>query len=53
MAKGFDIGILRVRNMTLLAKWLWRFYYEADSLQHKVIVSKYAPHVWDWIDGGV
>ncbi|KAA0047637.1 hypothetical protein E6C27_scaffold115G001190 [Cucumis melo var. makuwa] len=39
--------------MTLLAKWIWQFYHEADTLCHNVIISKYGPRPFNWIGGVV
>ena len=46
---GLGLGNLRNRNVALLAKWLWRFPLEPNSLWHKVIKSKYGmvPNGWD------
>ncbi|KAB2615114.1 ribonuclease H protein [Pyrus ussuriensis x Pyrus communis] len=38
---GLGVGNLRNQNEALLAKWLWRFPKEPNSLWHKVIRSKY------------
>lgn len=51
--RGVGIGNARVRNMTLLAKWIWQFYHEADTLCHNVIISKYGPRPFNWIGGVV
>ena len=37
----------------MLAKWLWRFYLEFDSLWHMIIVSKHGPHPFEWTTLGV
>ena len=46
---GLGVGNLRKRNEALLAKWLWRFPKESNSLWHKVIRSKYGlqDNGWD------
>lgn len=52
---GLDLGHSIERNDALLAKWLWRFAKELDSLCHLVISSKYAflPFGWDSILNGI
>ncbi|KAM2004953.1 hypothetical protein FF1_000090 [Malus domestica] len=45
---GLGLGNLRFRNVALLAKWLWRFPLEPNSLWHKVIRSKYGLHANGW-----
>lgn len=44
-------GNRRHRNEALLAKWLWRYSMETDSLWHKVIASKYGSHPLNWVSG--
>ncbi|KAM1060262.1 hypothetical protein TB1_024191 [Malus domestica] len=46
---GLGLGNLRNRNAALLAKWLWRFPRESNSLWHRVIKSKYnlVANGWD------
>ena len=50
---GLGIGNLIIRNISLLAKWLWCFYLESDSLWHRIIVSKHGPHPFEWTSLGV
>ena len=40
---GLEIENLRTQNRSLLAKWLWHFPLELDSLRYKVIVSQHDP----------
>ncbi|EXB99413.1 hypothetical protein L484_016389 [Morus notabilis] len=37
---GLGIGNMRKRNQALLAKWLWRFPLEFDSLWYRVVAGK-------------
>ncbi|KAM2375829.1 hypothetical protein ACFXTH_044543 [Malus domestica] len=46
--RGLGVGNLRNQNEALLAKWLWRFPMESQSLWHKVIRSKYGLQVNGW-----
>ncbi|GJZ83149.1 hypothetical protein Tco_0648322 [Tanacetum coccineum] len=41
---GLNIGILKVLNQAMLAKWWWRFLKEENALWTKVIASIYGPH---------
>ncbi|KAB2635258.1 hypothetical protein D8674_025792 [Pyrus ussuriensis x Pyrus communis] len=45
---GLGVGNLRNQNEALLAKWLWRFPKEPNSLWHKVIRSKYGMQDNGW-----
>lgn len=40
-SRGLGLGNLLDRNASLLAKWLWRFPREPNSLWHFVICLKY------------
>ena len=51
--EGLEIDNLRIRNRALLAKWLWRFSLETDSLWHGIIVSKHDTHPFEWSLKGV
>lgn len=46
---GLGIGNLKLKNVALLVKWLWRFPLEQDALWARVIRSKYGlqPNGWD------
>ena len=44
---------MRMRNTSLLAKWLWQFYHEVDILWQKVIVKKHESHLFEWIGVGL
>lgn len=46
---GLEIGNLKLHNKAFLAKWLWCFSFEPNSLWHKIIVSKYGPHPFEWL----
>ena len=45
-----EIDNLRIRNRALLAKWLWCFSLEPNSLWHIIIVCKRDSHPFDWLD---
>lgn len=49
---GLEIGNLKTRNKTFLAKWLWRFYVEPNSPWHGIILSKHSPHPFKWLAEG-
>ena len=51
--EGLEIDNLRIRNRALLAKWLWRFSLETDSLWHGIIVSKHDALPFEWSLKGV
>ena len=53
LGEGLGIGNFGIRNRALLAKWLWCFYLESDSLWHRIIVSKHGPHPFEWTTLGV
>lgn len=38
---GLGIGNFKLRNFSLLAKWIWRFLAEHDALWRTLIVAKY------------
>lgn len=44
---------LRMRNKDLLAKGLWHFSSKPNSLWHRIIVSKHAPHPFEWLTKGI
>ncbi|GJU41918.1 hypothetical protein Tco_1194875 [Tanacetum coccineum] len=44
MSGGLDIGSLRVSNLSMLAKWWWRFLSEPNHLWCKVIRSIHGAH---------
>lgn len=46
--RGLRVGRLKDRNVALLSKWIWRFSYEAGSLWHSIISSKYGSHSNGW-----
>lgn len=53
---GLGLGNLAIQNDALLAKWLWRFPKEFESMWHLVISTKYGIHVNGWdaiLDGRV
>ena len=41
---GLNCGNLLHRNISLLAKWIWRFINEPQALWHKIIKAKYGYH---------
>lgn len=45
-AGGLGLGDLRLKNLALLEKWLWRFGKEKEALWRRVIVSKYGEGEW-------
>ncbi|KAK2662636.1 hypothetical protein Ddye_001210 [Dipteronia dyeriana] len=49
---GLGIGRMVDKNISLLAKWVWRFNFERDSLWKKVVCAKYGIGAntlsWDW-----
>ena len=47
--EGLKIDNLRIRNGALLAKWLWCFSLEPESLWHRIIVSKHGAHPIEWM----
>lgn len=48
-----ELGNLRLCNKALLAKWLWRFALELESLWHRIMESKHGTHPFDWVAKGV
>ena len=42
-SQGLELQNLRLRNKVLLAKWLWPFALELESLRQRIIVSKHDP----------
>nr|GEZ19777.1 RNA-directed DNA polymerase, eukaryota, reverse transcriptase zinc-binding domain protein [Tanacetum cinerariifolium] len=38
---GLGVGSVHAKNLSLLAKWRWRYYTECDALWHKVICNLY------------
>ncbi|KAI8557322.1 hypothetical protein RHMOL_Rhmol04G0001600 [Rhododendron molle] len=46
---GLGIKKLLDHNLSLLAKWWWRFYKEKGSLCHKVISMKYGLDNSEWL----
>ncbi|TYK22164.1 peptidyl-prolyl cis-trans isomerase CYP23 isoform X1 [Cucumis melo var. makuwa] len=50
---GLGVGNLRIRNRALLAKWLWCFHLEPDSLWNRIILSKHGSLPFEWITRGV
>lgn len=36
-SEGLRIGNLRLKNLSLLVKWIWQFLRELDSLWHRVV----------------
>ncbi|KAK2639207.1 hypothetical protein Ddye_027002 [Dipteronia dyeriana] len=49
---GLGIGRMVDKNVSLLAKWVWRFGFDRNSLCKKVLCAKYGIQVkilsWDW-----
>ncbi|KAM7485873.1 hypothetical protein LguiA_001882 [Lonicera macranthoides] len=45
---GLGVGNLKLKNMALLGKWLWRFPLESKSLWHSIILSKFGNHSNGW-----
>ncbi|KAK8600728.1 hypothetical protein V6N12_050579 [Hibiscus sabdariffa] len=45
---GFGVVDLRLRNLSLLAKWAWRFAMEPSSLWRAVLVAKYGAATPGW-----
>ncbi|KAK2654576.1 hypothetical protein Ddye_014432 [Dipteronia dyeriana] len=41
MSGGLGIGRMVDKNISLLAKWVWRFSFDRDSLWKKVVCAKY------------
>lgn len=41
---GLGISSIKYRNVSLLAKWWWKYRVESDKLWHKILSSKYG----DW-----
>ncbi|TYK06215.1 peroxin Pex14 isoform X3 [Cucumis melo var. makuwa] len=52
-SRGSEIVIIKIRNKALLAKWLWHFSLEPDSLRHRIIVSKHGSLPFEWTTKGV
>ncbi|KAK3231829.1 hypothetical protein Dsin_003710 [Dipteronia sinensis] len=52
---GLGIGRMGDKNNSLLAKWVWRFRMETDSLWRRVICARYripnSDLTWDWKAG--
>lgn len=49
---GLGIESLRLRKEALLAKWLWQLFMEPFILWHKVSVSRYGSHPFEWVGVG-
>lgn len=50
---GLKIGNLRIRDKTLLAKWLRRFSSEPNSLWRRITESKHGPHHFERLSKGI
>lgn len=46
---GLELENLMLHNKTLLAKWLWCFSFEFESLWDGIIASKHDPHPFEWL----
>lgn len=50
---GLEIQNFWMRNKTLLAKSLWRFSSEPNSLWCRIVASRHVPHPFEWLSNGI
>lgn len=50
---GLSIKSLGLHNEAVLAKWLWHFFMKPNTLWLKMIVSKYDPYPFVWVQAVV
>ena len=49
---GLGMGNLKLKNVSLLAKWLWRFPLESEALWCRIIKAKYGLKQNNWDPAG-
>lgn len=51
--RGLEIGNSRLHNKAPLAKWLWWFTLDPESLWQKITMNKHSLHPYEWMEKGV